>query len=433
MCKIAMMSGIKPTRIKQAWELSKALAPYMSKADDDGFGYAAITKKGDVMVERWLDNDQAFRYKQDNKPDSRIRSTLGSALTALDSGYTSVGKIERQQAVAIILHSRMATCEKGIKNVHPFVVNGQALIHNGVISNHRTVIDKYDKNKTRLSTCDSEAIAFSYAANNVINNPEGIKVVGDDLTGYYACAVVGKDDKNNPIMDVFKSESASLYATWVPQVEALVYCTSLEILKSAIKDCRFTYYRPYKINSEVLIRHNAVTGEASPVAKFKERGYSYANYSGYGSYDRSGYDSMSDWHDRSPRGSTQQASSSTSVINMHGKIDDIDTPGVTSLDSRTGRVTETSWEDFLNKRPQGPTDKEEVTVLDANSVIVREIEEKAPSSSSVGKHRHVVPIMIMDIVDAGRRNQAIGDYLTICDKFDDFRAELKAKYASGGK
>ncbi len=416
MCKIAMMSGIKPTKIKQAWELAKALAPYMSKNDDDGFGYAAITKKGDVFVERWLDNDQAFRFKANNKADKELKHSIGKALETYEHGYSSEGSVNRSEATAIILHSRMATCTKGLKNVHPFVVNDQALIHNGVISNHEQVLKTYDTNNTRLSTCDSEAIAFTYAANDVLNNPSAIRQVGEDLRGYYACAVLGKDAKGIPYMDVFKSTSASLYAAHVPQIGGIVYCTSIDILKAAVKDCGFIYYQPYKIKSELLIRHNAVTGVGNVLAEFKEQGYggySYygddAAWEGYGSYGH-GYS-----RGRYVGGSASTTTSSTTInAQAHTVV-------------REEKSSTITWEEYQDKRGEASRSNEESVgeIIDASSSKV--VALPSNPNNKYNSSLYNIPKQLLAIEDIKKRKQAIQDFETIRELFYDFRSDLTAK------
>lgn len=392
MCKIAMMSGIKPKHVKNAWLLSKALAPYMSHSDDDGFGYAAITKAGDIFIERWLDNDLAFKYKEDNKHDKALKEQFGEALVPLESNYTSMGKVDKNNAVAIILHARMATCAKGIKNVHPFVVDNVALIHNGVISNHTQVLSKYDANNTKLSTCDSEAIAFSYSGNKVGSIPAGIKELGQDLSGYYACGVLSKSESGKPYMDVFKSASANLYGAFIPQIDAFLYCTSLDILKAAVKECGFTYMRPHKIKEGILIRHDAVSGKASMAATFEEK--SYTSYYGQ------------DWsmETRSYNTPTPHAQR-----NSTGIFD--------ATKTEYSGHTYASWEEYQNKKygnvTNAPAYREE---QEANSLIVKENLTKLPAKSTED-----IPAFIVGIKDTKLQSEALDDFLEIQDRYEDFR------------
>lgn len=399
MCKIAMMSGIKPKYVKSAWELSKALAPYMSHSDDDGFGYAAITKTGDIFIERWLDNDLAFKYKEDNKHDKALKEQFGEALVPLESNYTSVGKVDKNNAVAIILHARMATCAKGIKNVHPFIVDNVALIHNGVISNHVQVLNKYDANNTKLSTCDSEAIAFAYSGNKVGSVPAGIKEVGQDLSGYYACGVLSKTETGKPYMDVFKSASANLYGAFIPQIDAFLYCTSLDILKTAVKDCGFTYMRPHKIKEGLLIRHDAVSGKASVVSTFEERSYS--------SY----YGADWDYETRTYGGAT---STPHAARNTNTGIYDATVKGTPKV------TTYNSWEDYQNKKygslEEAPAHKE---AMEANALIVK---ENTVLPKNTNQKLEEIPKFILGIKDGAVQSEAFDDYLEITDRYEDFRA-----------
>lgn len=426
MCKIAMMSGIKQSKIKEAWMLARALAPLMSKNDDDGFGYAAITKKGDVFVQRWLDNDQAFKYTAGNKRDLEIQDWLKDAVEPLDDGYSSVGTIAKNSAVAMVLHARMATCEKGIKNVHPFVVNGQALIHNGVISNPTEVLNKYDKNNTKLSTCDSEAIAFSYAANDVSNNPEAIKILSEDLSGYYACAVLHKNEKGEPVMDVFKSSAANLFAAYVPQADVLVYCTSLEILKQAVKDCGFSHYRPNKVLPGNLIRHDALTGVGKVVHKFAEPVYRYSNYGGYKDWDDSMYSRYAERHGASSA-SKESAASASTVTALPGNIDKNEAGGTVIDASTTGRTyngrTYNSWEEYQDMKygeDVRPAHKEEPT---ASEIIAAE--ERAKQAQDVVTVMKGVPLpdYVKGLKSADFRNRAIKDWQEIHLRYTEFRTK----------
>lgn len=400
MCKIAMMSGIKPSKVKEAWNLAKELAPFMTANDDDGFGYAAITKDGTLMGERWLDTELAFKYKEENKADKEIQSAIGEALMPLESGYTSFGKPTKDnkgRAVALILHARWATCEKGLKNVHPFVEADTALIHNGVISNHHVLLNKYDPDNTRKSTCDSEALVYSYTKNQISSSPDSIKVLGEETSGYYACGVLTKDSNGTPIMDVFKSASASLYGTFVPQVGCFVYCTSEDILKNAIRNCGFTWQRMFKIKEGNLIRHNAVTGASVIASKFEERSYSSSTYRG--AYEGN----VTDWNDRTSTqkyngGSTYYPSneSESGIIDM--------TPKVT---------TYKSWEDYQNKKYGKLTEE-------ANDVIVAEINKKKDNLPVALPSENDMPNFIKKLA-LSKRDTAFDDYIEITERYNDYK------------
>lgn len=411
MCKVAMFSGIKASKIQEAWQLSKALAPHMSVNDDDGFGYAAITKDGTVFGERWLDPSQAFSYREDNKRDKELVESLGDALEPLSSDYSQVGnptKTLRGKAVSIILHARFATCEKGLRNVHPFFYKGAALIHNGVISNEKQLMLKYDRENTRLTTCDSESLVYSYVENNIKAEPNGIQTLGSETGGYYACAVLTKGPDGAPIMDVFKSASAPLYGTYVPQLGCFVYCTSQDILKDALRECGFTWYRFYKINPGNLIRHNAVTGKSKVVSSFSERVYSNNSYSGYSGYRGQYYDDL-------------EYSDTPGAMYPYGRTNDL-----VSSDKSTGKIidasgdftkTYSSWEEY--QEAKYGKNNEELSEKEISDLIGKELsagrydDEELPSEQDIPKFIEKLP--------PGKRNGAFDDYIEILERFKDER------------
>lgn len=297
MCKIAMMPGVKQKKIGNAWKLAKALAPRMSNGNPHGFGYAAVKENGDLFGERWHNNDQAFKLKPNNDKDNEIRSGLSKFLTPIEA-YSSFGEIDYKNITTLILHARFATCERSLSNVHPFVYTNpydsskvMALIHNGVISNSYTLMRDYDPDNERSSTCDSESILFGYERHEVNLNIDNMKLLGNDLSGYYACAVLAKTFDNIPIIDIFKSKNASLYCTYVNQLGCVVYCTSRFDLEEAIKECGYTNRTMYEVNPEVVQRFNSVTGENMQIADFKERGYTYYG----GSNRQTVYDRKDTW------------------------------------------------------------------------------------------------------------------------------------------
>lgn len=411
MCKIAAFSGIKPSKIKEAWLLAKELAPYMTQHDDDGFGYAAMTKDGTLMVERWLDTELAFKYKEDNKADKEIVESMGDALSPLESGYSSEGKVDktsRGKAVAIILHARWATCEKGLKNVHPFVENGTALIHNGVISNNIQLMNKYDTENTKKTTCDSEALVYSYTKNEIISNPSAIQVLGTETSGYYACAVLTKGANGIPTMDIFKSASAQLFGTYVPQIGCFVYCTSDDILKNAIRTCGFTWQRMFKIKEGNLIRHNAITGKSSVVSKFEER--SYSSYPSGKSYYKGMYDDDSEY---GRVGSIEKHNGGSTYYPSTGTVIDA-TTGDTKI------VEYDSWEQYqkakYDKVITGPSISEQ-----ANASILADLNKKRSNVTALPSENDM-PNFIRKLPFA-KQDVAFDDYVEIMERHSDFKLQ----------
>src|ERR1700676_4052813 len=135
MCKVLMISGIKPKNIPKIHELVKVAARMMSVVEDDGIGYAAITDEGNIYGEKWRNKDDAFKIHAQPEADpviSLMDSTLGPMADwskiplnhqVYDSfGIRDAGAIEK--TVAVALHARKASpmSDKTIENLHPFVM-----------------------------------------------------------------------------------------------------------------------------------------------------------------------------------------------------------------------------------------------------------------------------------------------------------------------
>jgi Glutamine amidotransferase domain len=271
-----MIAGIKPENLSKVHTLAKFAAKHMSIVEDDGVGYAAITKDGGIYGEKWRNKEDAFAIHSQPKPDpvvTKMQSLIGlmgewGTALATTKIYDSFGyrtKTAVDNTVALILHARKASMNssKTIENVHPFSmidVEDQpdtALIHNGLIVNH-------DKLVKTMSSCDSEVILHEYLANVMYHNPWGMEQLAKTLVGEYACGVLssGSDDNNQtvPILDVFKS-GKELYCLYIPEIDANVFCTSDYTMKNAAQEAGFTVLNPVKLKDGYLARFNAITGE----------------------------------------------------------------------------------------------------------------------------------------------------------------------------
>jgi predicted glutamine amidotransferase len=267
MCKIMMFAGIKPSKTSQAWKWAVEAAPLLSEDDKDGFGYAAAAE-GQIFGERWLHPEETFlRRTARTKSERYMQAQFGSAVDIPDV-YNSFGDLTLTPRVqALMLHARMATCAKSLRNTHPFVQDSgegpaTALIHNGVISNAATL-------QNRTSSCDSECILNEYTDSNVARCPDNIQDVADLLRGYYACGVLSHDGER-PILDVFKSSRASLHVVWVGALGTYVFCTSEEILRETAERAKMRLSTVAAVTEGHLIRLDVVTGRTLCVAEFDD-------------------------------------------------------------------------------------------------------------------------------------------------------------------
>jgi hypothetical protein len=297
-----MIAGIKAEKVPLVAKLAKQMAKQMATIEDDGIGYAAITKDGHIYGEKWLNKDEAFIVHSATPPDPIFtklnnmfdetiemdkKPVLGNAY--LEFGDRSPGNIKN--TVAMILHARKATQgSKSLENVHPFVKLGTdgepqatALIHNGSILNH-------DKLTKEMSECDSEVILHEYLANQMYHNPWGIEQLAKTLVGTYTVGVLSTqliNDVWTPYLDIFKSNK-DLMGGYVPQLETFVFSTNKYTLETALKDCDMTLEKDFKFKDGYFHRLDAVTCEMVE----KSIGFTTSPLHLHGNYNRQHEHSM---------------------------------------------------------------------------------------------------------------------------------------------
>jgi hypothetical protein len=268
MCKIFLVAGIKPTTQEKVWRFAEAIGKPMSKTNSDGLGYGAITSDGKLFGERWLSNDTAFQNEVSE--DVTGLNYEGAVVVKVKDKYeyNSYGEIDKANVTAITMHTRWATSPKGMMNTHPFVLDGVSLIHNGVIRN--------DSEFKLKSTCDSEAILQAYVTQKVWESPDNFQAAADMLRGYYACGVL-VNTTEGPFLDIFKAHGASLYVTYVKELETWVHSTSDSDIKDTCKEFGYSHGPMYSILPNKFIRINAITGKKISIADFTPGTDTYHN------------------------------------------------------------------------------------------------------------------------------------------------------------
>lgn len=275
MCKVMIIAGIKPQHVQKVYQFSKAMAKTMSFSDEDGIGYAAITKDGQIYGEKWLEKEMAFVVHSARTTDpivDMIEKKFGDGIEfdkppIKTVNYESFGlknKDNINNTVAVIMHARKATQGgKVLFNVHPFVKlesdnnPATALIHNGSILNH-------DKLTKEFSTCDSEVILHEYLANQMYYNPWAIEQLAKTLVGTYTVGVLSSQfvgETTVPFVDIFKSNK-ELYGAYIPELETMVFSTSQYHINETAKEVGMTVKYLVKFKDGFLHRLNAITGEA---------------------------------------------------------------------------------------------------------------------------------------------------------------------------
>jgi len=234
MCKLLCIVDIENQ--DKALEFSEMAVKPMTLRDDDGLGVVLMGDQG-MGIERWLKPSEFPTAQAVCDP------SLSKYQALLPSGYNTEGETSQTGIYAIGVHSRMATGPVCLENVHPFVRDGLALIHNGVISNHTNF-------KKEVSSCDSEALLSLYLENKAKDSLADVQHVCDDATGWYAFMVFNPADQS---VTIVKDDTTSLYFAHVAGI-GTVFCTTEEIIKSCIGRMKLKQPTIYPFPKEMAMR-----------------------------------------------------------------------------------------------------------------------------------------------------------------------------------
>ncbi len=303
MCKVFGVAGVNEENRGTIIQIMKDITPSMTKVEDDGLGYAAVDKDGNVFGEKWLKPEHAWKKKKKRKMqsasrvvpelDTPILSEFNDVVDAPSEIYSpplydTFGEGELKNAVAFILHSRLSTGGANsvkIENVHPFVKHGTALIHNGIVYNE----EKFTK---FISSCDSEILLNQYVEHDVNMDSRNIEESLKDVDAYFACLVLSstldRDEKIVPIMDIYQ-DGASLKVVHVHDLNATFFLTQAMDLLTICKEKGWTTSRYFQVKEDVLIRLNAVTGKVIEKEPFYYASYRYSSFDSWSSGEKEKY------------------------------------------------------------------------------------------------------------------------------------------------
>lgn len=278
MCKVMIITNITDETRSKALTFIKEMGEKISVGNNDGLGYAAIDSNDNLFAERWFKNSNAFK-----KP---IDSPFLSAVSFKPIEYNSHGFVNLNEVVAMTLHTRMATCEKSLRNTHPFIKDDISLIHNGVIRNPEVY-------KPTISTCDSESLLNGYIQHDMSENPGNIEAMVAPLEGYWVGAAFAKQD-GKYILDIFK-HSASLHAVFVYDLNTWVLSTNAHDIEAVCSKLGFKCSESGEVNNNVLIRLDPSTGQVIGTLDYtkvdvvhkpsKQSYYDYRSYNDYYDYN----------------------------------------------------------------------------------------------------------------------------------------------------
>lgn len=280
MCKVMLIAGIKRQHQDRVKKLTHEFLKAAADIDDDGFGYAAITRSGEIYGEKWLRKEDIFQiHAQPKAPagNQLVKDLLGEAAKPLvdapseqvydEFGVTRTREV-LQSTVAVIVHARKKTQGlKSIENCHPFYSPetiyqtgspdpATALVHNGSIMNHFSLTKK-------TSSCDSETILHEYLKNSMSYNPWAMPALAKTLVGHYTVGVltstITDNERPKPVLDIFKS-AKDLHCAYVKEIETYVFCTLPGLLHKACHAAGLTLTSMSEVRDGYLIRLDAVTG-----------------------------------------------------------------------------------------------------------------------------------------------------------------------------
>lgn len=249
MCKVAAVNKITDKNRENVWTFMMLLGNLISQGNNTGLGYAALDSKGQLFGEKWLVNETAF---QDLSIIPKVNATN------IKNIYACFGKVNREDAIGIIMHTRAATCEVNIENTHPFVNDKDnptiATLHNGIIHNHMQFEKKY-------STCDSEILVHMYDKFKVASDIGNINKYIKQIHGWYTALNLTVRPDETPIMDVY-SDTGMFASYYIKELETRIWSSSAQDVYKVAQALSLTAVDPKQLKRGVAMRINVDTGEA---------------------------------------------------------------------------------------------------------------------------------------------------------------------------
>ena len=270
MCKVACVANVNEKNREGVWTFLTLLGQLISYGNNDGLGYAAVDGQGKLFGEKWLVNETAF---------SGDLTTIKNVTKAnVHKIYDSFGPVNRDDARAIILHTRAATCDRKIENTHPFVNDKQnptiAILHNGIISNHMRFLKKY-------STCDSEVFAHLEDRYKIGTDLANINKFIKQVQGWYTVLSLTVRPDGVPVMDAF-TDTGLLCSYFVKELGTRIWSSQLRDVAEVARALQLTVTDPQQLKRGKAMRVSVASGDVlsvlhlaqgyEPVQEIKESG-----------------------------------------------------------------------------------------------------------------------------------------------------------------
>jgi predicted glutamine amidotransferase len=264
MCKVFAMTNTTQFKVNSKF-INTVRNEVCRHADQDGFGYAVLTKNGEIGGERTI---RPLNFRPLINPElPRITSGLPITLKA-NNGF---GVLDLGNAKSFIGHGRLSTNTVCLQNTHPFTNGEVALIHNGVVTDPTSAF------KNLTSTCDSELLLRAWEKG-------GMEEVEKLISGYYAVAVLDK----HGLLHIIRDDRADLFISYCRTVDSFIISTTSEIIRNVAKEMKWKIEHP-----EEILEKSYTVFDMNEIVKHRDivpRSATYGTYSGYNNnYPNNGY------------------------------------------------------------------------------------------------------------------------------------------------
>ncbi len=222
MCKIFAITDM--TNVEITSKLIQVVKNNVAKVpDNQGFGYAVLGSNGHMGGERSIRVKTFKALTAINTSQSKIEELPFVEKTSNRFGNLTMAM---QAPKSFIAHGRLSTNTVNLFNSHPFSNGEIAMIHNGV------VYDAVGSVKHLLKTNNDSEIIFRYWEKN------GMNAVEENVSGYYALAIL---DKRDGTLHIARDDKATLYIAWVRTINSYMIATTAEIIHNVCKEMKWKY------------------------------------------------------------------------------------------------------------------------------------------------------------------------------------------------
>ena len=220
MCRIMSITNL--SKVKNLNAVMLTVRDLVAEHNGDGYGHA-LSYKNSIYAEKFLD-PKDFTGLDTKGPHAKM--TLDIFEDTTSCVYGEVG----DRPLALVAHGRTSTNHKGlVEYSHPFVKDGQAFIHNGVVEVTKNSYDLETKN-------DSEFLANVYW-------DKGIKGVSG-VSGYYAFMNLNIGGR----IDIVK-DTASLYGAFCEELDSYIFATLESMIVRFAEKHKYTLSKIMAVNS----------------------------------------------------------------------------------------------------------------------------------------------------------------------------------------